>query len=503
MSNTWTDEQGAIFDAYLSGTSHITEDAKAGTGKTTTNVEGVKRLATARPGTSTLAIAFNVKTKTELEKRLAGSATALTLNGLGHRAWGRALAKNLTLEKNKVGDLTSQVVKDFDRNDAWGSVRELVSKAKTVGLVPSKAPRATGQMLEDTGEAWWNIADHFDIDCDDEIIDMARIVLAQNITTGFQGVIDFDDQIYLPIMYGSGFEKYDLVLGDEYQDLNPMNHIMIEKSCKLTGRIFAVGDENQAIYGFRGADMDSIRKFTEKKNAQTLGLSVCWRCASSIIEHAQEIVPGIKAAPSAQVGRVHNLDTWNEALFQTGDAILCRNNAPIIGLAFRLIRHGRGVHVVGRDLGSNLKNLIKKLLRGDLSKPIEHLLRELASWEHREVLNARGKQDQDKERKITDKAESLRAVIEFGGCSTVSQINLRIDLLFSKESAPITLSTIHKSKGLEWKRVFALDSHLLGPDWLTQPWMIQADRNLDYVQRTRAMEELIYIHSDGWSKKND
>lgn len=497
---SWTEEQEAIFEEIISGEKPIVEKALAGTGKTTTNVEGAQRLFSARPGIKILGVAFNVKIKAELEKRLKGSATALTLNGLGHRAWGRGIGKNLILEKNKIGLLTSDLCKEFDRQDAWGAVRELASKAKTWGIVPAKSPSAQFAQLQDTTENWLNLADHFDLDCDDEVIDMARIVLHKSIVQGFNGVIDFDDQIYLPVVYGSSFERYDFVIGDEWQDLNPLNHIMIERSCKLQGRIAAVGDENQAIYGFRGADMESMRKFQEKHNAKELSLSTCWRCAADIIAHAQELVPGIKASSSAAKGIVRSIDTWDENLFQAGDAILCRNNAPIIGLAFRLIRHGRGVHVIGRDLGTNLKNLIKKLLRGELGKPIEFLEQELNRWEHREVLNARAKGDEDLERKAQDKAESLRAVITYGNCKSIQDINSRIDQLFSKDSAPITLSTIHKSKGLEWKRVFGLDAHLLNPDWLTRAWAIQGDKNLDYVQRTRAQFELTYIQSEGWKK---
>lgn len=500
---SWTDEQVAIFDHFLTGPEHLSEDAKAGSGKTSTNVEGAKQLARAKPGISILATAFNVKIKKELEKKLNGSATVLTLNGLGHRAWGKALNKFLKLEKNKMGLLTTGVVKDWDRQDAWGSVRQLATAAKTWGIVPVKAPRATGQLLPDTEENWIAVADHFDLDYSEEIADMARVVLTQSILQGYDGTIDFDDQIYLPVMYGSGFERYDLVIGDEWQDLNPLNHIMIDRSVKLAGRIAAVGDKYQAIYGFRGADIEAMRKFRDAHKAKELTLSVCWRCGADIIAHAQELVPEIKPAPGAASGRVHYLDNWDETLFQAGDAILCRNNAPIIGLAFRLIRHGRGVHVIGRDLGTNLKNLIKKILRGNENHPIEFLEQELKRWEYREIQNARGKGDEDLQRKVEDKAESLRAVITYGGCKTISEVKQRIDFLFSKESAPITLSTIHKSKGLEWRRVFALDAHLLSPDWLTRDWAITCDRNLDYVQRTRAIEELCYIKSSDWRKDDE
>lgn len=495
---TWTEEQEAIFTAFTSHEGNILESARAGSGKTTTNVEGAKRYALKNPGVEILAVAFNVKNKNDLEKKLKGSASVYTLNGLGHRAWGKATGRRLVLATGKVGDLCTEVVKAHERRSDWNNVRQLVSAAKTIGLVPDKAPHAPSAQFPDSIEVWTTLADHYDIDCDDGIIDMAREVLAKSIVQGFSGVIDFDDQIYLPVVYNSSFQKYDFVIGDEWQDLNPLNHIMIQRSCKMTGRVAAVGDEYQAIYGFRGADMEAMERFKLSQKATEFTLSVCWRCAESIIEHAQEIVPSIKPAPGAAKGKVSTLDKWDESIFQAGDAILCRNNAPTIALAFRLIQAGKGVHVLGRDLGKNLQNLVKKLTR-ERDVPIEFLLEELNRWEHREKLNAQAKGNENKIRQISDKADSLRAVIEFGNCKSIFEVNTRISQLFSRESAPITLSTIHKSKGLEFPRVFALDSHLLSPDWLTRAWAIQGDMNLAYVQRTRAISELTYIKSDEWS----
>jgi superfamily I DNA/RNA helicase len=74
--------------------------------------------------------------------------------------------------------------------------------------------------------------------------------LAINIEQAFRGIIDFDDQIYMPTLFGGSWPQFPLVMIDEAQDLSPINHAMLSKLVKH--RLIAVGDPYQSIYGFRG-----------------------------------------------------------------------------------------------------------------------------------------------------------------------------------------------------------------------------------------------------------
>jgi len=60
----------------------------------------------------------------------------------------------------------------------------------------------------------------------------------------------------------------------------------------------------------------------------------------------------------------------------------------------------------------------------------------------------------------------------------------------------LTLSTIHRAKGREWDRVFALDMDRLSPSrWAKKPWELAQESNLCYVQVTRAKKHLTLLSS--------
>ena len=100
---------------------------------------------------------------------------------------------------------------------------------------------------------------------------------------------------------------------------------------------------------------------------------------------------------------------------------------------------------------------------------------------------------------LNDKVLTLRVFIDdLGSDSTVFDLQKSIEQLFSdNDQGKLTLSTVHKSKGLEYPRVFILDAHELMPcPWATRPGDAQQERNLQYVACTRAQRELYYITSE-------
>jgi len=75
-----------------------------------------------------------------------------------------------------------------------------------------------------------------------------------------------------------------------------------------------------------------------------------------------------------------------------------------------------------------------------------------------------------------------------------------IDNLFSDHGGQrLTLCTIHKSKGMEWNRVFILDCHLMPSRYARKGWQKVQETNLIYVAHTRAKTELYFINSDSFS----
>ena len=70
-------------------------------------------------------------------------------------------------------------------------------------------------------------------------------------------MIDFDDMIWIPLVENFPLPQFDVLFVDEAQDFNEMQRQMILR-CVGNNRVVIVGDRNQAIYGFRGADSNSI-----------------------------------------------------------------------------------------------------------------------------------------------------------------------------------------------------------------------------------------------------
>src|SRR5690606_12229673 len=89
-------------------------------------------------------------------------------------------------------------------------------------------------------------------------------------------------------------------------------------------------------------------------------------------------------------GKVISIPEWDHALFKFGDAVACRNMAPLMAVAYRLISKGIGVQVLGRDVGAGIKNLLKKLAgRSNIS--IQELEHRIQDWAAREAAEFRSK----------------------------------------------------------------------------------------------------------------
>jgi len=121
------------------------------------------------------------------------------------------------------------------------------------------------------------------------------------------------------------------VLIDESQDLNAVQIELISRSIAAeAGRVIFVGDKNQSIYGFRGADTHAIDTVMKRFNALPLPLHVCWRCPVEVINSARLLVPRIRARPGAPIGRavIRPADDLMDILMRRdtrlGHLVLCR-----------------------------------------------------------------------------------------------------------------------------------------------------------------------------------
>jgi superfamily I DNA/RNA helicase len=280
---------------------------------------------------------------------------------------------------------------------------------------------------------------------------------------------------------------------DEAQDLNPLQHVMVSKLIGPDTQLIAVGDPWQSIYAFRGADTRSMRLLKEQFDMHEMTLSVSFRCPISVVENAHWRVPHMKWPSWAIAGRVETLEEWSADAIPDNSAIICRNNAPLLRCALSLLRSGRGVHLVGTDLGPQLVKALKKLggpaAHCDLNMPQQQVYDAIDLWENEKLAKARDSGA------VADRAECLRVFAGFG--DTLGKAISYCEALFAAKG-PIQLLSGHKAKGLEWDTVYHLDPHRIPSPWSKEGEALEQEKNVRYVIETRAKVALYFVKMDGF-----
>jgi superfamily I DNA/RNA helicase len=334
-----------------------------------------------------------------------------------------------------------------------------------------------------------------------DVFDLVRRTLIasnKNITT-----IDFVDMIHMCLVLNVTFWQNDLIMVDESQDLDPMQIAVIKRASR-DGQVVFVGDRNQAIYGFRGADVEAIENVVKEFKAKELPLSTCWRCPTAVIEEAQKIVPAIEAAPNTIEGKVDTLASHDDMLkmAEAGDFVLCRTTAPLVETCMQFIRSGKAATVRGRDIGQGLVMLADKIKRRRTSKG-KGLLDALYAYREDSLAKLGHPSKEAQRQSLSDKIDTLLVLAE--ECTTFDQIKVKIQSIFSDVQNGdlknlILCSTAHKAKGLESERVFVIHPELMPLPFVRQDWQKRQEMNLKYVSITRSTRELYYV-LDGKSKK--
>lgn len=474
----WSEQQVAIFEWVKSGVGHLVVRARAGTGKTTTIIQALV-YAAVKLG---LLVAFNKRIATELSQKLKNpSFEAKTLHAIGYkfvmRNWagikldedrGWTLAKKAEPQApDSISALVKKLASFAKGSCPFPTVQNLVDLAIERDLTPD----------EDNEEDGWTV---------ERIATIAK--KAMDLACEKDGTLDFDDMCFVPVRNGWLRPYYDLVIVDEAQDMNATQLIIAQKSCKKTGRIVVVGDDRQAIYGFRGADSNSIDRLKSELNATELPLTITYRCPKAVVALAQQLVPDYVAADTAPEGVVR--DIAYEQLFeqaQVNDFILSRKNAPLAKACMKFLRAGKRAKIEGKDIGAGLIAMMKKVK----GRSMPDFMARLAKFEEKQVARIRASaKDADKANALVeafqDKTETLRVLAQ--DLASIKELETRINGLFDQAAEAggfIVLSSVHKAKGLETDRCF-----LLTETFRTFP---VEEQNIKYVAITRAKRELVWV----------
>tara|TARA_R100000008_G_C3581703_1_gene168989 strand:- start:68 stop:1537 length:1470 start_codon:yes stop_codon:yes gene_type:complete len=489
MSFSPSPYQQNVFNFIKNGSGNAIVEAVAGSGKTTTIIQSLSFIPR---GKSVLFLAFNKSVVNELKTKVPRHVEVATYHSVGFRAIRFALrGRRINIDNDKVYNIIKTInFKDRQEFGIYaGAIKQLVSLCKSYGFG-----------ILDTCPSMNEIAEHHDLfnrypDALDFETLKKHVIYVIAKARKQTSSIDFDDMIYMPMVINASFKRYDYVFIDEAQDTSHVQRFLLNKMLKYNGRLVAVGDSSQAIYGFRGADSNSMNAIKEDFNATSLPLSISYRCAKAIVTKAQTVNDQILPFEKNPEGEVRFQATYQPSDFGSKDAILCRNTAPLIDMAFSLIRNGISPNVLGRDIGKGLASLCNKWKR--ITK-VDALLEKLGSTYQTAITKANG--DESKVTALNDQIATIKIFANECPDNRVSTLVSIINNFFSE--APdnrITLCTVHKSKGLEWHKVFLLDPDKFQPCWVRMDWQRVQERNIEYVAITRAKEELVYIESNSWA----
>lgn len=486
MSLKPTSEQERIFKFIKKRPENILIEAYAGCGKTTTIVEAVKLLPKSK---NIMFMAFNKHIQEELKINLPDHVRCYTSHGLGMSAIKRKYGDKIQFDEFKADKHIQKKAKKWDLNEEFNSKEEkyryLQDMKKMINLC---------RLSLTTDKKYIPyIADRYEVPLTKNE-DIKRIMKVLDSMTQDRKTFDFTDMVYLPAIDNSlWLFPQDYVIIDESQDINRAQQRLIEKMLrkdkhtkKYKGRLISIGDGFQSIYGFTGITDRTFQWFKEFQNTKILPLSYSFRCSKKIIEHAQKIVPNIKALPDAPEGSVRNGDVINEV--ESGDFVLCRTTEPLIKLFFELLTQEKKAIIKGSDIGLKLIDLINDFQ--SISELNDYWENELDKFK-KELYNNGiiNPNEHTGFAALQDKVNTLLFLAKVS--DSIDGLKHNIKTIFTDKLTGIVLSTIHKAKGLEANRVF-----IIRPDLIPLPnsrkWQYVQEKNLEYVAITRAKTELIY-----------
>lgn len=302
----------------------------------------------------------------------------------------------------------------------------------------------------------------------------ALAAIAWEQTQAPDGGLPFSHDVYLKMWaLTNPVIPYQIIFYDEAQDADPvMLGILHAQKGK---QMVVVGDENQAIYGWRGAK-DSMREF----GGERLSLTKSFRFGQPIAEVANWWLNGLEAdLRITGFEQVHSVvkPIWDHS----EDAVLCRTNSGAILEVINAHRRGITVAIASagqakqmRDLADACRTLKEK---GYTYHPD---LEGFDSWQ--------SVQDFVMEEDVQDLATLVKLVETYGEVELLNAIDACVPV----DEAQLTVSTAHVAKGLEWPRVRIADD-FRPPKPLedgTQPPISREEAMLAYVAVTRAQNRL-------------
>lgn len=464
---TPTGQQEEIEHAYLTGDNLVIE-AGAGTGKTST----LRMLAAAAPDRRGIYVAFNKAVATEAKGKFGKNFECTTAHGLAYRALGWKYKARLNGPRVPAHQLARSLhITTAVQLDTLAGMR-LLDPAVLARLAANTVDRFCQSADLEPGRQHVPPVNGIDGDAHYALQDYL-VPLARQIWADLQrpdGWARFSHDHYLKIWALTNPRlTADVILFDEAQDANPvMSELVQSQKCQL----IAVGDANQAIYGWRGA-IDALATWPTQIR---LPLSQSWRFGPVIAAEANKWLTALRSTL-----RLTGTPTITSRIgtIKQPDAILCRTNAEALGQAMAAMEDDIQVALVGG--GSAIKAMAEAALA----------LQDGRSTSHPELCAFRTWNQVQDYVDTDESASDLGVFVKLVDNHGADEVISAADQLVDERHAQLTISTAHKAKGREWSKV------RIGNDFRApktdpddpQP-LPKANAMLAYVAVTRAQHQL-------------
>ncbi|MEN4596862.1 DNA helicase II [Pantoea agglomerans] len=297
--------------------------AGAGSGKTRVLVHRIAWLMSVENCSpySIMAVTFTNKAAAEMRHRIEhligtsqGGMWIGTFHGLAHRLLrahhlDAGLPQDFQiLDSEDQLRLLKRLIKSMNLDDKQWPARQgmwYINGKKDEGLRP-KHIESYGNPIEQT---WLRIYQAYQEACDRAgLVDFAELLLRAH-------------ELWLnkPHILNHYRERFTNVLVDEFQDTNNIQYAWIRMLAGDSGRVIIVGDDDQSIYGWRGAQVENIQRFLQDfPGAETIRLEQNYRSTNNILKAANALI----ANNNGRLGK----ELWTEGSDGEPISIYCAFN---------------------------------------------------------------------------------------------------------------------------------------------------------------------------------
>ncbi|RMH62863.1 MAG: hypothetical protein D6677_08860 [Calditrichaeota bacterium] len=271
--------------------------AGAGSGKTRTLTMRIAYLIEEKgvAPQNILAVTFTNKAAREMKERIE-QQIGNAINGLWVGTFHSICARIMRIEAENMG--YSRNFSIYDTDDQTRAVKKVISTLSvpqqlySAKMIQNRLSRVKNQFL--FPEDLYNMEDRKGLD---EFL--PSIYMSYQRFLRENNALDFDDLLMKPIKLFQENEdirrkyadRFRYVLVDEYQDTNRAQYLLVRELVKDHGNICVVGDEDQSIYGWRGADISNILNFKKDyKDSKVFKLEENYRSNNNILTAANAVV---------------------------------------------------------------------------------------------------------------------------------------------------------------------------------------------------------------------